>query len=168
MATVNPGYLIPHIRLTLGDINSTAYRYTNEWVLVALEGAIKTLAKWWNAKYLLDSTLLLYRNPAVSYLFLDEEPPVIQVDDERAIVLMTCIILLEGSLENNAWNLSSWKDNELSFTNLEQGRSRDNNLARLERQLYDILQPPTKKLARALKGSLPGYLNNEFERTGEY
>jgi hypothetical protein len=161
MATVNPEYLIPYIRLTIGDINPSSYRYTDDWIGVAIEASIIALSRWWNAKYLLDSSKDIYRNPAIQ--FLDSEPPVVQIDDERPIVIMASIVILEGSLESSAWSIGSWKDNEISVSSIEQGRLREGTLRKLWDELSSIILPPTKKLARARKGSLPGYLNNDYE-----
>ena len=168
MATVDPAYLIPFIRLNLGDINPVSYRYTNEWIKVAIEGAVKALSGWWNAKYIIDPYNSVSRNSLVYGLFSESEPPVIEPRDERIIILMSTIVILEGSLENSAWNLASWKDNEISYSNLEGGRIRDKNLQRLWDELLYLTTPPTRKLARTVKSDLPGYLNNDYERTTQF
>jgi len=164
MAEINIGYLIPHLRLNLGDINPDAYRYVNEWLKIALLASVKTLGAWWNQKYLtneLDDTI--YRNSLIT--FDETEPPIVIPKDERAIVLMASIIVQGGSLENNAWNLASWKDAEISYSNLESGRVRSANIQRLWEELKMILTPPSKRLAKPLKNSLPGYKGNLAERT---
>ena len=165
MATINIGYLIPYLRLTVGDTTPNLYRYLDEWLLIALKASLTALGRWWGDrnKYLITTTYQVSRNSLVS--FPDEEPPVILPDDERPIVLMAAIIILEGSLENSAWDFVSWRDNEISYSNLESSRSRTGNLERLWNELLSLLNPPAKKLARAIKGSLPGYLNNQFERS---
>lgn len=168
MATVNPGIFINQLRLTIGDTNAETYRYTNDWLKIALEGSINALAKWWNAKYLLDEYDYIYRNPDVLYKFLRDEPPVVQKEDERPIILMAAIILLEGSLENSAWNIASWRDNEISVSNLEQSRLRSDNLRRLWDELNDLMLPPTKRLAMTQKQSLQGYKGNIHENETEY
>ncbi len=156
-------YLIPFVRLQLGDTNSTSYRYTEEWLLVALGLAVRVLQRYWNFRYLIDDADNVTRNPNTTFLF-PEEYGIIQKSDEFPIVLMACIILLEGSLENNSYSAVSWKDNEISFSNLEQFRTKDSNLQRFVKMLNDLLTPPTKKLARTRSAPLIGYLNNEFER----
>jgi hypothetical protein len=168
MATVDPVYLVPYIRLAIGDIDSTAYRYTDTWVDVALEGSIIALSRWWNARYLLDSNKDVYRNTYTPNVFTDLEPPVIQISDERPIILMSSIILLEGSLESSAWSIGSWKDNEISMSNIEQGRLRTDTLKRMWDELNSLIVPPTKRLAKARKQSLPGYMNNPIEQKTDY
>jgi hypothetical protein len=81
---------------------------------------------------------------------------------------MASIIILEGSLENNAWNLGSWRDAEISYSNIESGRVRDLNIKRLWDELMSLITPPTKKLARTTRGELPGYKNNVYEQKGKY
>lgn len=156
-------YLVSYVRLQLGDTDSNSFRYTDKWILVALGLAVKVLQRYWNFRYLIDDNGNVTRNPNSTFLF-PEEYGVIQKSDEFPIVLMACIILLEGSLENNAYSAVSWKDNEISFSNLEQFRTKDANLQRLVRMLNDLLLPPTKKLARMRSAPLIGYLRNEYER----
>lgn len=160
---MNLNGLIPYVRLQIGDTNPDTYRYTNEWIQTSLVLATKTLQRYWNFRYLIDDYDNVTRNPNSTFLF-PEEYGVIQKSDEFPIVLMACIILLEGSLENNAYSAVSWKDNEISFSNLEQFRTKDANLQRLVRMLNDLLLPPTKKLARTRSAPLIGYLRNEYER----
>lgn len=165
MATVDIGYLIPHLRLVLGDLNPASYRYTTEWLKISLLASVKSLGRWWKNRYLVDSNDEVYRNTTVT--FADAEPPVLLPQDERPIILMAAIIVLEGSLENSAWNIASWRDNEIAYSNLEGGRIRDKGLTRLWDELMSLITPPTKKLASPLKGTLPGYLRNPYERVNE-
>lgn len=171
MATVNIGYLLPFLRLEIGDTNPETYRYTNDWLLVSLQASMKALARWWRNKYLLDTSNAVYRNHSTGVLFLQDEPPVIEIQDERPIILMASLIVLEGSLENTTWDLASWRDNEISFTNLDSGRIKDLNLTRRRDELLSLMKPPTKKLARIYKGSLPGYRttgSSKYESEGEF
>ncbi|NMC34390.1 MAG: hypothetical protein GYA36_18350 [Veillonellaceae bacterium] len=165
--TVSLEYLIPFLRLSIGDIDSTQYRYMDEWLLIALQVAVKSLGRWWNNKYLLDSSNEAYRNTNTT-VFEESEPPVILAQDEIIIVLMASLILLEGSLESSAWSTVSWKDAEVSFSNLESGRIRNDRVKRIWDQLTSLITPPTKKLAGVNKRSLPGYLKNKYERDTEY
>jgi hypothetical protein len=66
-------------------------------------------------------------------------------------------------LESSAWSIGSWKDNEISVSSIEQGRLRTGTLRNLWDELNGLLLPPTKRLVRARKGSLPGYLGNDYE-----
>jgi len=159
----NLGYLIPALRLTIGDTDPAAYRYLDEWLHVALVASVKTLEAWWLDKYLIDTDNNVYRNTECGVPFEQAEPPVILQRDERPIQLMAAILILNGSLENSAWSTYSWKDAEISFSNLEGGRLRNSNLGRLWDELNYLLKPPTKRLAKTQKGSLPGYLNNKWE-----
>jgi hypothetical protein len=160
----NLDYLIPYLRLKIGDTNSLAYRYTDLWLSTALVAAVDFLGKWWNFKYLLDATNNVYRNPNWTNFIFDVADGIVEPGDEQVIVVTAAYILLEGSLENSAWDYVSWRDAEISFSNLESSRNRTENLRRLWNELISMLKPPVKRLARTLKGSLPGYINgNEYE-----
>lgn len=161
----NVRYLIPQLRLIIGDIDSSSYRYLDDWLEISLLLSVKTIGgKWMNNKYLVDTSDQVTRNPNSTFLL--PEPPTIQYQDEKAILLMAAIITLEGSLENSAWDFASWRDNEISYSNLESARSRDAILTRLWNELTGVIKPPTKRLAEAKKGDLPGYKpleGNKFE-----
>jgi hypothetical protein len=169
MSTIALDYLIPDVRLKIGDINPATYRYTDEWITNGLILSVKTLQRYLNYKYLLDSSNEVYRNPNVNSFVFDETTyGVVESADEYLIVLMTAIVMLEGSLENSAWDMVSWTDSEIRFTNLDSGKMRDTNLTRLLNELDSLILPPTKRLARARKLSLPGYKDNPFEYKTEF
>jgi hypothetical protein len=164
MATYDLDNLIPILRLKIGDTDDTAYRYPDEWLTIALVAGADSLGKWMNFKYLLDDSNLIYRNPhSDTFLFPEDPYGVLEPGDSIVFVIMAAYIILEGSLENSAWDYVSWKDAEISFSNLESSRARGRILEALWQELLAYLKPPTKRLARALKSSLPGYLNNEYE-----
>lgn len=159
--------LIQFVRLRIGDINSSSYRYLDSWIRTALVSAVDLLSKWWNQKYLLDTSFNIYRNPYSSFAFPEDIFGVVEPGDKNAIILTACILLLEGSLENSAWDFYSWRDAEISFSNLEQARTRNDILNKLWEELYNILKPPSKRLAHSRKGNLSGYLGNLYERGDE-
>ena len=166
MSSISLSYLLPYLRLTLGDTTEASYRYTDVWLQVALDYSVTALSPWWNNRYLTDATSKeVSRNPYNTFSLAS--PPILEAGDERPIVLMAAIITLEGSLENSAWNIGSWKDAEISFSNIESGRIRNDRLKRLWEELLATLTPPGKRLARALKSSLPGYKGNTYERDTE-
>jgi hypothetical protein len=159
--SVNYDYLIDSLRLHLGDIDSSSYRYLDEWLRTALALSIKSLQKRWNYRYLLDDDYNVYRNTTINFLF--PEPPIIEQGDEDPIILKASIILKSGTLENYSYNYGSWKDAEISYSNIESSRSKDNSLQRDIEMLDEILKPPQKRLAQTAKRSLPGYKDNRFE-----
>jgi hypothetical protein len=158
---VNYDYLIDSLRLHLGDIDSTSYRYLDEWLRTALALSIKGLQKRWNYRYLLDDDYNVYRNTNITFLFA--EPPIIQHGDEDPIILKASIILKSGTLENSSYNYGSWRDFEISYSNIESSRSKDSSLRRDMEMLDEILKPPQKRLAFTAKRSLPGYKDNAYE-----
>lgn len=161
MATINLSFMIPRLRLHLGDTDASAYRYLDEWLRLSLAASIETLQPWWDFKYLINEGDDVYRNP--SELFYQGEPPVIQRADIRPIILMASIILKSGQLENFSWNLGSWRDAEISFSNIEASRRKGDLLEQDWNELKSILKPPQKRLASSNKSHLPGYLDNPQE-----
>lgn len=158
--TVDLSYLIPAFRLHIGDRDEE--RYTDEWLYTALVASVSTLQTWWNYRYLIDSDNDAYRNSRVR--FLHSSPPVIQNSDERPIILMASIIVKRGELENMSWNLGHWRDAEISYSNIEGGRTKRESLKQDWDELTSMLKPPQKSLAESQKGHLPGYLENPMER----
>jgi hypothetical protein len=162
LSETNYDYLIDRLRLHLGDIDSSSYRYMDEWLRTALSMAIKKLQRWWNYRYLINTDNDVYRNSRYSFQF--SSPPIIQHKDEDPIILMASIIIKEGSLENASWDSVSWKDAEISYSNLEGSRARRESLKNDWEALFHVLTPPSKRLAKSIKGSLPGYIHNEYDR----
>lgn len=165
----NLDYLIDFVRLRIGDIDPASYRYTNDWVRTALVGAVQTLSRWWNYKYLIttDGTYNIYRNPNGYFIFDETTYGIIEQGDEQAIVLMASFLTLEGSLESSAWSTGSWRDAEIAYSNIEGGRMRSDILNQIWKELVSTLKIPQKRLARAIKLSLPGFKSNEYERDVE-
>ncbi len=145
MATTNISYLLPYLRLEIGDIDSTNYRYTDEWLDIALVQSIKSLQRWWRNRYLVDETNLIVSRGADS-TFVQAEPPVIDASDEMPIILMAAFLVKEGSLENSAWSTVTWRDAEYYVSNVEGGRMRDTSLQRTWDRLLMYLKPPQKRL----------------------
>lgn len=162
MATTDLTEYIPRLRLHLGDNGDPAtYRYTDGWLETALMCAVEALMPRWNYKYLLNDLDEAYRNLSIVFLF--PEPPVVERGDIWPIVIQASIVIKSGSLENMSWNFSSWRDAEISYSNLEGSRSKDASLNR-DIELLDTMLPERgKRLATPIKGHLPGYIANDFE-----
>jgi len=161
MATVELSYLIPRLRLQLGDIDATSYRYLDEWLRLSLIASVETLEKWWDYKYLINEDDDVYRNTGIKFKYA--EPPVIERGDIRPIILMSSIILKTGQLENLSWNVGAWRDAEISYSNIESSRGKDKTLDRDWNELTSILKAPQQRLASSNKGHLPGYRGNPQE-----
>jgi len=161
-------YLIPMVRLRIGDINPISYRYLDEWVKMSLIASVESLQLWWRGRYNVTRDGIVTRDEDYTYFETPVSEGVIEQKDEYIIVLMAAYLLLSGSLENSAYNVQSWRDNEISFSNLEGGRIRGDNVARLWNELLAYMTPPSKRLARPKKGSLWGYKGNTYEHEGMF
>lgn len=149
----NVEYLIPYLRVKLGD--AVEKRYEDKWLNTALILAVKESQRYLGDKYLIDENGIVYRNP--NFSGFTQEYGVIETRDEPIIVILAAIIVMEGSLENSAWDAVSWKDNEISFSNLEQFRTRGSVLDKLIDELNNLILPPVKRLATARVQRMPGY-----------
>lgn len=162
---VNIDYMIPSLRLWLGDIDSTAYRFTDPWLRTALVGSVKALRSWWHDKYLVnDDTYCITRNTDRQYSFEYPEPPIIDHRDEMPIILMASITIKSGSLQNNSWNLGSFRDFEISYNANQIGREQAASLRLDWETLKDYLKPPSHRLATPQKRSIVGFKSNQYER----
>jgi hypothetical protein len=144
--------LIPMLRIKLGDTDPANYRYLDAWLLNALVASVSALSRWWSTKYTSDDL----GNVTRSTTYTDWElvsPPDIQIKDQWIIVLMALIIIKSGNLENLSWSLGSWRDSELSYSNLEQSRSKDSSLQKDWNELMMYLKPPIKRGFNALRTS---------------
>lgn len=157
----NLSQYIERLRLHLGDTDSTSYRYMDSWLETSLVASVEALMPRWNYKYIFDGNDVK-RNPNSSQ-FIFQSPPIIERGDVRPIILMASIIIKEGSLESSSWNFGSWRDAEISYSNIEGSRAKDASLRRDIDELNSILPERTKRLAQPKKGHLPGYLNNPYE-----
>lgn len=151
----NLDYMIDDLRLHLGDTDSSSYRYTDDWLRTALVASVKSLAKWWNRKYLIDTNNDVMRNSDLEDDDYERDaPPIVLVEDERPIILMASIIIKKGSLEDNAWDYGSWRDDEIQYSNIEGSKAKQTSLESDIEELADHITPPTKKLAGTLKRDL--------------
>ena len=151
--TENVSYLLPYLRLKIGDIDSTKYRYLDTWLTLSLVASISSLSNWWGSKYKVDDTGEVTRNPAHEFS-VDESEGVIQKADEWPIILMAAIVVKSGSLENNAWDIGSWRDSEISYSNIQSGVLKDSGLKRDWNELLFYVSPPRKHLMGAKKSRI--------------
>jgi hypothetical protein len=153
--TTDLDYLIPELRVRLGDTDSTAYRYLDSWLRVSLVSALKALQRWWRIRYTIDEADYTVSRYPLSTFSVDA-PPVIQQMDENPILIMATILTKSGVLQNSAWTVGSWRDAEIAVSNIEGARVRDSSLARDWNELLWYLQPPTKRLMIGTRDSIPG------------
>lgn len=133
------------LRLSIGDIDPTSYRYTDIWLDAALVSAVKSLQRWWRDRYLIDNvTGDAVRNSDVT--FTQDEPNVIENSDEMPLILMASIIVKSGVLESNSWNVSTWRDAEYYVSNVEGGKNKEFSVKQDWDRLLMYLKPPQKRL----------------------
>lgn len=144
--SVSVDYLIPRLRLRIGDIDSSSYRYLDEWLIISLVSSIRGLERYWGSKYIITEGGYVSRNANYLDFEFPESSGVIQKKDEEIIIIKAALIILEGSLENSAWNLGSWRDSEIYYSNTESARARGNTISKLQAELDSLIKPPIKRL----------------------
>lgn len=144
-------YLIPDLRLHLGD-TVEPYTYAESVLRHALVNACKTLMKKWRNRYIIDSSYVVSRNTTV--VFEISSPPVIQYSDERAFILQASIIIKSGNLTNSANNYGSWKDDEISYSNIAAASTARGSL---ETDMMELDEWLRRRLFGTSKQSLGGF-----------
>jgi len=162
----NVDYLIDSVRLRLGDFEGTVYSTT--LVRTAIISAVKYLQKRWKSKYqvvtsgtytgdnssvpsgyaqahTVDGTAYIpyglandnvYRNPFVA--FTQDGPPVVEQNDEDAIVLATAYIIHLAKLTNSSSTFVSWSTEDIRFTNTTAANTMRNVLEALQTELNTV------------------------------
>ena len=147
--------LYPTLRLKIGDITPASYRYLDEWLLVALTSAVKSLERYWGSKYLVTDEGVISRNSLyLDFEFEEDDGGIIQRKDEDIIIIKAALMILEGSLENSAWDVGSWKDAEIAYSNISSGKLREGILKNLKAELDSLIKSPSKRLTRGSRSSI--------------
>jgi hypothetical protein len=159
----NLDYLITALRLQINDAEEP-YTFSDDFLRTHLVNAVKALMGRWNNKYLINNTTnYVERNPYIAFQF--PEPPVVQHSDERSIVLQAAINLKRAYVYNSSQSAVSWKDDEVSYSNLGSIKAIRESLSDDMAELDLLLPTARTRLAQTRKQSLLGFDNppNEFE-----
>lgn len=154
MAKVSVDQLLSQLRLRLGDINEDSYRYMDEWLLLSLVMAIRSLERYWGSKYKVTDGGTVSRNEDYANFEFEESSGVIQTKDEEIIIIKAALIVLEGSLENSAWDIGSWRDAEISVSSIKSGDLRSETIRKLQAELDSLIKSPSKRLTRGYRATI--------------
>jgi hypothetical protein len=92
--------------------------------------------------------------PAYQGAITNAPKPVVQYRDEPPIILQASILVKSGSLQEASWQVASWRDDEISVSNIQGDKSRQFGL----QQDRDMLETYFKRrLFSASRQSLPGF-----------
>lgn len=143
MATTTLEFLIDDLRFALGDWE-LPYTYSDTVLNSALLAATRALSRKWRNRYRLSETDdSVYRN--TERYFTESEPPVVVKADERIFVLQAAIIIKKAKLADSMWDIGSWRDDEISFSNIASGKV-----------VTDAIKRDEEELELLLRGSLYG------------
>lgn len=161
METTTLAYLIPQLRRQLSDYTEP-YTYSDAVLSGFLLDSIKALGNRWNNKYRVaevDGVSDLVIRNGNTYLFQFSQPPVIQYQDERAVVLQASILIKSSTKWSESGSAVTWKDDEVSYSNLESARQRSSTL---QDDIDELNKLFPIKLAKTGYGRLYGW-NRDWE-----
>jgi hypothetical protein len=158
-STTDLDYLLPALRVHMWD-TTEPYTYSDDMLKRALLIGIKSLMPRWNSRYI-PSYDAGADNWDVSRSTTDRfkhaAPPVIMYMDERPIVLAAAVAINGGLIYQVASNAVSWKDEEVSFSNITGAKLTEASVIRDIEELSRQVPDRRKRLAVPTKGELVGF-----------
>jgi len=151
-------YLIQDLRFHMGDISEL--KYNTDFLRQALIIGIKALMRKWRNKYLYASGVVS-RNVGVAYEYA--APPVIQYSDERPIMLQAAIIIKSADLQDSGWDIASWRDDEIAYSNIAGSKAL---LDSLQRDIDELELWLRSRLFGGSRQSLEGFRLPRNQREG--
>ena len=148
----NISYLIPPLRLHIGDVNGDTFSDTI--LLTALVNGVKMIASRWSNKYQIyasgiDTACIGY-TPNVNdvyrgctFAFTTIPPPIVEQQDEIAIVLAASILARRSVITSSVTVFNNWSTPDLSFSNVQASKT-----------IMDLLQTDQNMLDAFFKGKL--------------
>jgi hypothetical protein len=157
MATTTLDYLIPQLRRHLYDY-TVPYAFSDDTLSGFLLDAVKALGRRWNNRYRVVVPDVVQRSDD-TYMFEFSEPPVIQSQDEHAIILQSSVMIKSSTKWSESGSAVSWRDEEIAYSNLESARQRSSTL---QDDIDELKSLFPVKLARTRMGRLYGW-NKEWD-----
>lgn len=168
----NLDYLIVPTRMHVGDVDGSVF--SNSLILTSLVFAVKYLQNRWNNRYFIYSSDMLlsgttvntpdgsctlssiprandvFRNCHVS--FSSADTPVIDQDDEYAVIIAASIALRRSVITSSLSAFSNWSTPDLSYSNVSSSKMMLDLIAQDVKALDEFFK---KRLAAPQKQSLP-------------
>ncbi len=157
--------LIPDLRLHIWDYE-VPYTFSDDMLKFCLVAGLKMLMPRWSYRYIpIDNTTSWSVARSTEEDFPLPSPPVIMYHDERPIILAAAIMLKSGKIYTASWDTVSWRDDEVSYSNITGGKMAEGSLLRDMDELDRLIPARGKRLAQAKKQSLLGFSSatNEME-----
>ena len=147
--------LILPLRVQIGDTDGLP-TFSDEKLHIVLLESVASLMNRWGDKYYITNDGVVKRNNNINFTW--SSPPEIQHKDRRPIVLQASILIKSGTKFSESGNTVSWRDEEISYSNIESAKQRSSTLDDDVKELEAIL--PSKKLAKPVYGRLYGWKEN--------
>jgi len=158
--TSNLEELIFPLRVQIGDTDAVP-TFSDEHLHRVLRVAVADLMRRWSDKYYVDNEGVVHRNPNITFDW--SSPPEIQHKDRRPIILQSSIMIKSGAKFSESGDVSSWRDEEISYSNIESARQISSTLTDDINELESLLPASGaegRKLAQPLYGRLYGELGD--------
>jgi len=143
-------FLVPDFRGYIGD-TVEPYTFTDDLLETSLFTSLKLLGRRWRYRYLLDEDDAVTRNSDASF---QTTAPVIDFADQAAIIVQASIVVKSAKAWDSSWDVASWRDDEVAYSNIQGARSRDTSIASDQDLLDKIL---VQRLHPGLINSMPGF-----------
>lgn len=150
-ATTDVDFLIEDERFYLGDV-TVPYRYANNHLRHGLVMACKSLMKKWRNRYSINASYVISRSPTAE--FYELSPPIIERADEVAFILQASIIIKTAELQDTSWDIASWRDDEIAYSNIAGGGALKASLSNDMAALEDFLR---RRLFGSARQALVGF-----------
>jgi len=144
-------FLVESLRNYIGDISSP-YRFTDDELEVGLYTGLDMLLSRLRFKYTIDESDAITRTSGSK--FYQDSPPVIEHADQACIIVQAAIVLKSASAWDASWDVASWKDDEISYSNIQGARSKDQSIANDLKLLDDLLK---RRLLTSKLSKMPGF-----------
>lgn len=144
-------FLVDSLRNYLGDYSSP-YRFTDESLEISLSTSLNMLLNRFNFKYTIDEDGAITRTTGATFKL--DSPPVIEYPDQAAIIVQGAIVIKTATVWDASWDVASWRDDEVSYSNIQGARSRDQSITNDIKLLDDILK---KRLAQSRISQMVGF-----------
>ena len=172
----NLDYLIPAVRMHVGDLTSTVF--SDSILRTALVYGVQSLGPRWNNRYLIMMSGMMLDDHTIStpvgnitvdvipneydafrntyQTFASEDPPVLEQTDQTPLLLSAAMLVRRSALTSSMSAFSAWSTPDLSYSNVQSSKA-----------LLLLIEEDAKALDRWFSARLATPRIGTFVRLGE-
>lgn len=170
--TTNLDYLIPDVRLRVGDIDGTLF--SDNLIRTGLVSSVKYLQHLWGDRYLIYTSGIISSGTIVNVpqgtcdlgytpneydvirncyaVFESVPPPILDQDDEQAIVIAAGMLVRRSVIQSSTTAFTNWTTPDLSISNIQSAKMLTEMLKMDKEELDSFFK---RRLARPVKSTFP-------------